>query len=328
LNNLYISAGDRRIPDECEEVTTVKFTMRYPMQTGCDPRLFEPGSLARVALAAEAAGFGAIAFTEHPAPSAKWLSNGGHLSFDPLTSLAFVAGVTHAIRLMTYLLVLPYRNPLLLAKQIATLDVLSGGRLTIAAGTGYLRSEYAALGVEFDERNDLFDECAEVLTTAWTQPSYRFSGRHFTALDQALRPAPAQLPHPPLWIGGNSSAARARAARFGQGWTPLIMDEQRAQTTRTPPLTSVRELATAIGDVRRRAAEAARDGAGLDVQVQWAAIDDIAAGYESIADAAWRLAEAGATWAVFEPPGDDLEHTLDVVRVFGAEVIAVTRTAN
>lgn len=301
----------------------MKFTMRYPMQASCDPRLFEPDVLARVALAAEAAGFGAIAFTEHPAPSAKWLENGGHLSFDPLTSLAFVAGVTSAIRLMTYLLVLPYRNPLLLAKQIATADVLSGGRLTIAAGTGYLRSEYAALGVEFDERNDLFDECAEVLTTAWTQPSYRFSGRHFTALAQALRPAPVQLPHPPLWIGGNSAAARARAARFGQGWTPLIMDEQQAQTTRTPPLTSVRELAAAIGDVRGRAAEAARDGAGLDVQVQWAAIDDIGAGYQAIADAAWQLAGAGATWTVFEPPGDDLERTLDVVRAFGAEVIAV-----
>lgn len=305
----------------------MKFTIRYPMPAGCDPRLLEPATMARLAVAAEEAGFGAIAFTEHPAPSAKWLDGGGHLSLDPLTALAFVAGVTSRIRLLTYLLVLPYRNPLLLAKQIATADVLSGGRLTIAAGTGYLRSEYAALGVEFTERNELFDECARVLTTAWTEPSVRFEGRHFTALNQALRPAPVQLPHPPLWIGGNSAAARARVARFAQGWTPLIMDEQKAQTTRTPALTSLGDLAAAIADVRGRADEAGRDGAALDFQVQWAALDDLGAGYPAIADAAGRLAETGATWGVFEPPGDDAERALDVVRAFGDAVISSTASA-
>jgi probable F420-dependent oxidoreductase len=300
---------------------TVKFTLRYPMQADADPRLFEPDTLAGVARAAEAAGFAAIAFTEHPAPSAKWLANGGHQSLDPLAALAFVAGVTSTIRLMTYLLVLPYRNPLLLAKQVATADVLSGGRLTIAAGTGYLRSEFAALGVDFDERNELFDECAEVLTTAWTEPACRFTGRHFTALAQSLRPAPVQLPHPPLWIGGNSAAARRRAARFGQGWTPLIMDGEKSKTTRTPALTSPAELARAIADVRSRARDAGRDGGELDIQAQWAAIDDLAAGFPAIADAAGQLTAAGANWTVFEPPGNNAERALDAVRAFGESVI-------
>lgn len=287
-----------------------------------DPRLSEPGTIAGVARVAETAGFAAIAFTEHPAPSAKWLATGGHQSFDPLAALSFVAGVTSRIRLMTYLLVLPYRNPLLLAKQVATADALSGGRLTIAAGTGYLRSEYAALGVDFDERNELFDECAEVLTTAWTEPAFRFNGRHFTALAQALSPPPVQLPHPPLWIGGNSAAARRRAACFGQGWVPLLMDAGKSRTTRTPALTSPAELAIAIADVRGRARDAGRDGA-LEIQADWAAIDDLTSGYPAIVDAAGQLAEAGANWTVFEPPGDDAERALDAVQAFGDAVIRV-----
>lgn len=300
----------------------MRFTLRYPMQPGCDPRLFEPAALARVAGAAEAAGFSAIAFTEHPAPSAKWLASGGHQTLDPLTALAFVAGVTARIRLMTYLLVLPYRNPLLLAKQVATADILSGGRLTLATGTGYLRSEYAALGADFEERNDLFDECVAVLTTAWTAPVFSFAGRHFNALAQSLQPAPVQLPHPPLWVGGNSLRARNRAARFGQGWSPLIMSADKARTTRTPALTSPRDLAAAIDDVRQRARDAGRDAGALDIQAEWDAIDDIASGYPAVADAAGRLADAGATWAVFEPPGKGVAHTLDVIRAFGANVIA------
>lgn len=300
----------------------MKFTLRYPMQAGCDSRLLQPRTMASLAAAAEDAGFGAIAFTEHPAPSAKWMATGGHASLDPLTALAFVAAATSRIRLMTYLLVLPYRNPLLLAKQIATTDVLSGGRLTVAAGTGYLRSEYAALGVGFAERNDLFDEALEVLTMAWAEPEYRYSGRGFTALGQALRPAPVQLPHPPLWIGGNSAAARRRAARAGQGWTPLIMGEEKSRTTRTPAITSPAALAAAIGDVRQQACDAGRDGAALDIQVQWSAINDVGAGHERIADASGQLAEAGATWAVFEPPGDDANHAIEIIREFGAGVIA------
>jgi len=278
--------------------------------------------MASLAAAAEDAGFGAIAFTEHPAPSAKWMATGGHASLDPLTALAFVAAATRRIRLMTYLLVLPYRNPLLLAKQIATTDVLSGGRLTVAAGTGYLRSEYAALGVEFAERNELFDESLKVLTAAWTEPEYRYDGRRFTALGQALLPAPVQLPHPPLWIGGNSAAARSRAARVGQGWTPLIMGEEKSRTTRTPAISSPAALAAAISDVRQQATDAGRDGAALDIQVQWTAINDVAAGYETIADAAGQLAEAGATWVVFEPPGDDADHAIEIIREFGSAVIS------
>jgi probable F420-dependent oxidoreductase len=299
----------------------VKYTLRYPMQHGGDGRLLRPDVMVRLARAAESAGFDGIAFTEHPAPSAKWLDGGGHESLDPLTALAFIASVTERIRLLTYLLVLPYRNPLLAAKQAATVDVLSAGRLTLAVGTGYLRSEFAALGVDFEERNDLFDEAVEVMTGVWRTPSFHHEGRHFTALSQTQRPEPVQRPHPPLWIGGNSRRSRRRAVRFGQGWTPLLIQEERSQTTRTPPLTSPAELASAIRDLHALAAEAGRDPSSLDIQVEWDALDDITDGYQPVADAVGRLAEAGANWVVFEPPAHDADRAVEVVRQYGEAVI-------
>src|SRR5712691_5128289 len=118
----------------------MRFTVEYPIGS---PEFLEPGTISRLAAAFEAAGVDAIAFTEHPAPSAKWLGDGGHLTLDPLTALAFCAATTTRLRLMTHLLVLAYRNPLLAAKQIATTDILSGGRLIVGVGGGYLRSEFA-----------------------------------------------------------------------------------------------------------------------------------------------------------------------------------------
>jgi hypothetical protein len=112
----------------------VRFTVEHPVgQPGCAPELYQQEGLAAFVQAAEEAGFDAVAFTEHPAPSLKWLQAGGHESLDPLAALAFAAAVTTRIRLMTYLLVLPYRNPLITAKMIATVDLLSKGRLIVGA---------------------------------------------------------------------------------------------------------------------------------------------------------------------------------------------------
>jgi len=152
-------------------------------------------------VAAEAAGFDSIAFTEHPAPSQKWMAEGGHESFDPLTALALCAGVSSTILLQTYLLVLPYRNPFLAAKQAATLDVASAGRVILSVGTGYLRSEFLALGVDFEERNALFDEALEVMGRCWSQDEVVYDGLRFKALGQTQRPRPPG-PGPTIWIGG------------------------------------------------------------------------------------------------------------------------------
>src|SRR6204780_4396630 len=140
----------------------MKFTVDYPIvNAGYDPALVTAAGMTRIAQAAEEGGYDAVSFSEHPAPSAKWLNAGGHESLDQTSALAFCAAVTSRGRLMTYLLVLPYHNPFLAAKARGTVDLLSGGRLTGVPGPGYLRSEILALNVDMTQRNNLFDESLE-----------------------------------------------------------------------------------------------------------------------------------------------------------------------
>jgi probable F420-dependent oxidoreductase len=304
----------------------VRFTVEYPIGSpGYDPRLLAPGTMSRFVTQVESLGYDAVAFTEHPAPSKKWLDGGGHASLDPLTALAYCAATTMRLRLMTYLLVLPYRNPLLAAKQIATADVLSGGRLTVVAGAGYLRSEFAALGVDFDERNELFDEGLDVLRTLWSTDSYVRDGRHFKAVGQVSVPAPVQHPHPPIWIGGNSAAARQRVATVAQGWAGLVMGEVQAKTTRTPAIENLDQLAAAIADIRARAEQAGRDPAEIDVQVQWRQVSATAADPAEVLHTIDQLAGIGATWVAVQAPNDDVDRCLDSLAAYADAVVAKAR---
>src|SRR5690606_5897594 len=161
----------------------------------------------------------------------KWLAHGGHQSVDPFVALAFAAAATTRLRLLTYLAVVPYRNPFLLAKASATLDRMSGGRFVLGVGSGYHKTEFFALGVDFDERNALCDEALEVLPLAWSGEPFSYKGRHFEARDVIQLPRPTQRPIP-IWIGGNSKLARRRVARSAQGWMPMGGTEELAKTTR------------------------------------------------------------------------------------------------
>ena len=304
----------------------MRFTVDYPIGApGFDRRFLEPRTMTTFVTALESAGVDAVGFTEHPAPSKKWLDGGGHETFDPLTALAFCAASTSRIRLMTHLLVLPYRNPLLAAKQIATADVLSGGRLIVAAGAGYLRSEFAALGVDFDERNDLFDEALEVLRSVWRDDEIRFDGKHFTAVGQVVAPGPVQRPHPPIWIGGNSRIARMRAARSGDGWAPMGISDQMSRTTRTAAIETVDDLRAAIDELRRLAADAGRAPESLDVQVQWRAASRVDGDPDDALRMVARLAAAGVTWLVLNPPNVDVNHCIDAVISYADKVISRAR---
>jgi probable F420-dependent oxidoreductase len=306
----------------------VRFTVEHPVgQANCAPELYGPDGLAEFARAAENAGFDAIAFTEHPAPSKKWLNAGGHASLDPLSALAFCAAASSRIRLLTYLLVLPYRNPMILAKSIATVDLLSGGRLTVGAGGGYLRSEFAAMGVDFEDRGALMDEALDVLTSVWAGESFSFQGKHFTARDQVQVPGPVQRPHPPLWVGGNGRKARRRAAR-SQGWIPLLIGEDAAATTRTSALSTPDELAVAIAELREFAEQAGRDPDAIDVQVQSAHSDDLCGDSSSLDGHGAHLkalADAGVTWFVARVPAGGVEVATDALARYGREVIAAHR---
>ncbi|MCI3272413.1 LLM class F420-dependent oxidoreductase [Streptomyces cylindrosporus] len=307
----------------------MRFTAEHPVgQRDCDPELLRGEGMAAFARAAEAAGFDAVAFTEHPAPSRKWLGNGGHASLDPLAALAFCAAATTRIRLLTYLLVLPYRNPLLMAKAVATVDRLSGGRLTIGAGSGYLRSEFGALGVDFEERGALLDEALDVLRGLWAGEAFELAGRHFTARGQESVPGPVQLPHPPVWLGGNGRNSRRRVARAGQGWAPLLMGEESARTARTTALTTPKELAVAVGELRQMLRDAGRAPDEVDIQVH-SPHTDLSVRGEVSADEHRRhldeLTEAGATWFVVRTSGRSVAEACEVLAAYGRDVIARAR---
>jgi alkanesulfonate monooxygenase SsuD/methylene tetrahydromethanopterin reductase-like flavin-dependent oxidoreductase (luciferase family) len=199
--------------------------------------------------------------------------------------------------------------------------VLSGGRLILSVGTGYLRSEFLALGVEFEERNALFDEALEVMRRSWSEDDVVYDGLHFKALGQTQRPRPAGT-GPTVWIGGNGKVARQRAARHGDGWTPLLIAPDMAKTTRTAPLQTTDDLARAVEDLREVAAAAGRDAGQLDVQVEWRESSSITEKPDGILERVEELTVAGATYMVVDPPGDDLERTAELITAYGESVIA------
>jgi probable F420-dependent oxidoreductase len=300
----------------------VKFTVDYPIVTvGYDPALVTAAGMTRVAQAAEECGYDALSFSEHPAPSHKWLNAGGHESLDQTSALTFCAAVTSRVRLMTYLLVLPYHNPFLAAKALSTVDVLSGGRLTVVAGTGYLRSEFLALNVDMSARNELFDESLEVLRGVWTEVPFAYQGKHFTARGVASLPAPAQPGGPPVLIGGNSARARARAAR-NQGWSPLMVSPEVARTSRTPGIATVAELAAQVKEVRDAAAAngaaASMSTAPLTIQVHTpqAGFMQRPGSAEEHRDHLGQLAGAGVDSFVLRPPGDSVDHAVEALRQY------------
>jgi probable F420-dependent oxidoreductase len=290
---------------------------------GYDARLATGEGVTRLARAAEDAGFSGFGFTDHPAPSTKWLQGGGHDAFDPFVAMTWAAAGTSTIRLIPNVIVLPYRNPFIVAKAGATLDVLSGGRFTLAVGAGYMRSEYAALGVDHAERNQLFDEAINVLRAVWTTDDVHFEGRHFTARGVTSHPRPASCP--PIWIGGNSAQARQRVAERGDGWAPFATQPGVASTARTAELNTIDDLAVALADLRRRVDAGGRDFDSFDVCFACRAGGDPASPSFNAAehvDGLEALAALGVTWVQVGAPGDDVDRAVDTYARYGEEVIS------
>jgi probable F420-dependent oxidoreductase len=235
----------------------VQLAYGFPFHTAPPHLEFCSGeALATLAHRAEDRGFDAAFLTEHPAPSQAWREAGGHDALDPFVGLGLVAGVTTHLRLLTYLTVVPYRNPFLLAKAVATLDRLSGGRVELGMGSGYMKGEFAALGVDFDERNALFDEALEVMVAAFTGKPVAYAGRRVRARGNVLQPTPVQQPHPPFWFGGNSRRTLRRVVDHAGGWMPLPNTRASARHLHSPPLESLDDLAALLVELRRLAEEA------------------------------------------------------------------------
>ena len=237
----------------------MRFALGLPTTEVDAPEEFLTGpAIAEMARHAEELGFDAVHVTDHPAGDQQWLETGGHHALDPFVALAFAAAATTTLRVQTHIVVLPYRNPFLTAKSVLSLDVLSGGRLTFGVAAGYLRSEFNALGVDYDERNDLFDEALEVMRLALTQDAVAYTGRHFRSRGTTMRPRPVQQPCPPIWIGGNSLRAMRRAVEAADGWCPFPNPASTSPALKTPQLETLDDFGSRVERAREYADEIGR----------------------------------------------------------------------
>jgi probable F420-dependent oxidoreductase len=188
----------------------------------------QPEVAVKAAQTAEAAGFESVWTGEHVVlpdprvPPSPLLPD--HPLLDPAVALAFIAGHTKTIRLGTGIIILPQRNPLVLAKELASLDVVSGGRLIFGLGIGYLKPEFDALGIPFEDKGPRAIEYLHAMLALWTQPKPVYAGRFVAFRDIQAQPRPVQRPHPPVVIGGHSPAAFRRARRYGNGWYGYALD--------------------------------------------------------------------------------------------------------
>jgi len=171
--------------------------------------------------------------------------------YEPISTLNFLAGCTHRVRLGTHVLILPYRNPVLAAKMLATLDVLSNGRVILGAGVGWMEEEFQALGLNnFDQRGAVSNEYLRLFKELWTKTVPEFHGEHYDVSGAGFLPQPVQKPHPPIWIGGHTGPAIRRAAELGDGWMPIGL--------RPPANLEPEELAIKIARLRRLTVQAGR----------------------------------------------------------------------
>ena len=203
-------------------------------------------AVTQICQAAEAAGFSAGCVTDHPVPGTRWLDNGGHYAQDPFVMLSLIAAVTKTLKLQTNILVLPYRNPFITARAVASLDVFSDGRVILGMGAGYLKAEYKALGVDFDARNDIMDEYIKAMKLAWLGEDFEFEGTGYSAPGNRMRPVPVQSPHPPLLVGGNSRRAIRRAVELGDAWHPFFAPAAVTATARTVSLAEEEDIDAAL----------------------------------------------------------------------------------
>jgi probable F420-dependent oxidoreductase len=242
----------------------------------------------------------------HPIPGRSETREAAHELLEPLVTLGAISAATHRIRLGTGILVLPQRQPALVAKQVATLDVLSKGRVRLGVGVGWQRSEYESLGVPFAERGRRIDEAITLMRRYWTEPSVTFHGQFYRAEAMGMDPKPVQPGGPPIWLGGDSEAALHRVGRLGDGWMAMA-DSDEAVVTAPEKLATIRAAAEAAG----------RDPARIGLQARLSDPLDL----ESVPRRVAGLRAAGFTWITVSLPVVEAAGVVGVA----AQVEALTR---
>jgi probable F420-dependent oxidoreductase len=209
-------------------------TMQFGFNLPNSGALATPEIMSRIAREGERLGYDYLTVTDHVAlpdmaePGYPYSESGAFYSTDSahrhemLTLAAYLAAITTRLRLVLAVLVVPHRPAVLAAKQLATIDVLSGGRLTVGIGAGWLKAEFdAVVTTAFAERGAVTDEYVAAFRTLWTEKRPKIDGHYVHYDGLLLEPKPVQKPHPPIWVGGESGPSLRRAARLGDAWYPI-----------------------------------------------------------------------------------------------------------
>ena len=222
------------------------------------------GYLSKIVVGAEAMGFDYATFSDHvviptaiaadiPTVPRGIPERRPGERHEQLTEIAWIAAKTTRLRLVTSVMVVPHRPAVLTAKILSTIDVLSGGRLTLGVGAGWMREEFEAIDApDFDARGTVTDEYVRAFVELWTSDAPDFEGKHVRFSNIAFAPKPVQKPHPPIWVGGESGPALRRAARIGDAWYPIGTNPEN-------PLDSLTRFKTQVARLRKMTTEAGRD---------------------------------------------------------------------
>jgi probable F420-dependent oxidoreductase len=229
-----------------------------------------PQSLATLARTGEELGFAIISVSDHVIipkainstypynESGTFTGSASGECLEQLSLLSFLVGVTSSAKLLTSVMVLPHRPPVLTAKMLATIDVLSSGRLIVGCGVGWMREEFEAIGApSYDERGSVGDEYIRAFKELWTSDDPAFEGKYCRFANVTFAPKPVQKPHPPIWTGGESPAALRRAGRLANAWYPI-------GTNPRFPVGTPAQFAEYAARVKHHATEAGRDPSSLD----------------------------------------------------------------
>ena len=294
-----------------------------------------PDDLSRLVGEAEAAGFHSVMIADHIVFPTEVRSKypytvdgafpGVGDALEQLTLMSFIAAKTERLRLVTSVMVLPHRNPVVTAKMLASIDVLSKGRVTVGVGVGWMREEFEALGApDFDRRGAVSNEYLEIFKTLWTQDVASFDGEFYRFGNLRCEPHPVQKPHPPIWIGGHSRAALKRTARYGNGWHPVGANA----AVPLPP----EELARSLGDLRQLMAAEDRDFDALDLSFKAPVYDagkvmpdgrrqPFSGNASEIIGDIGTYAELGVGELIFDFRAPDIEESLDRMRRFTSDIM-------
>ena len=304
--------------------------------------LATPEVISRLATTAEEMGYGILAVSDHIVmpisidsvypyeEDGEW--PGGMDCLETLTTLSFIAAHTSKARLLSSVLVLPYRPPVFTAKMLATIDVLSRGRLILGLGVGWMKEEFEALGSPpFEERGAVSDEYIEVFKELWTKQSPRIDGKYTRFSDVEFQPKPVQKPYPPLWVGGESGPALRRTARVGDVWFPISTNPRFPVVTvgqLTGSMTKIRahaqiigrnpdEIGVAYNPSVYNPDEVEKDSAGERVP--------FSGSHQQIADDMKRFEAAGVKDLIMSFGGASADEWLSVMDVFMSKVVGLVQ---